>query len=111
MAGYVAENIINGDVKMIHWQELSKLNAKDVCIIDVRDEEERKAKFIRGSLHIPVNDLRSKLAELPKDKEIVVYCEIGLRGYVAYRILTQHGFTKVRNLCGGWVTYYPAVFG
>lgn len=111
MAGYVAENIINGDVKMIHWQELSKLNAKDVCIIDVRDEEERKAKFIRGSLHIPVNDLRSKLAELPKDKEIIVYCEIGLRGYVAYRILTQHGFTKVRNLCGGWVTYYPAVFG
>ncbi|SDH96031.1 FAD-dependent oxidoreductase [Desulfosporosinus hippei] len=111
MAGYVAENIINGDVKMIHWQELSKLNAKDTCIIDVRDEEERKAKFIRGSLHIPVNDLRSKLSELPKDKEIVVYCEIGLRGYVAYRILTQHGFTQVRNLCGGWVTYYPAVFG
>lgn len=111
MAGYVAENIINGDVRMIHWQELSQLNAKEVCIIDVRDEEERKAKFIRGSLHIPVNDLRSKLAELPKDKEIVVYCEIGLRGYVAYRILTQHGFTKVRNLCGGWVTYYPAVFG
>ncbi|KGK86300.1 CoA-disulfide reductase [Desulfosporosinus sp. HMP52] len=111
MAGYVAENIINGDVKMIHWQELSKLNAKDICIIDVRDEEERKAKFIRGSLHIPVNDLRSKLSELPKDKEIVVYCEIGLRGYVAYRILTQHGFTQVRNLCGGWVTYYPAVFG
>ncbi|AET69707.1 NAD(FAD)-dependent dehydrogenase [Desulfosporosinus orientis DSM 765] len=111
MAGYVAENIINGDVRMIHWQELSKLNAKEVCIIDVRDEEERKAKFIRGSLHIPVNDLRSKLAELPKDKEIIVYCEIGLRGYVAYRILTQHGFTNVRNLCGGWVTYYPAVFG
>ena len=111
MAGYVAENIINGDVQMIHWQELSKLKAKDICIIDVRDEEERKAKFIPGSLHIPVNDLRGKLSELPKDKEIVVYCEIGLRGYVAYRILAQHGFTKVRNLCGGWVTYYPAVFG
>ncbi|MCO5388512.1 FAD-dependent oxidoreductase [Desulfosporosinus sp.] len=111
MAGYVAENIINGDVRMIHWQELSKLKAKDICIIDVRDEEERRAKFIPGSLHIPVNDLRSKLSELPKDKEIVVYCEIGLRGYVAYRILTQHGFTQVRNLCGGWVTYYPAVFG
>ena len=111
MAGYVAENIINGDVRMIHWQELSKLKAKDICIIDVRDEEERRAKFIPGSLHIPVNDLRSKLSELPKDKEIVVYCEIGLRGYVAYRILAQHGFTNVRNLCGGWVTYYPAVFG
>ena len=111
MAGYVAENIINGDVRMIHWQEFSKLNAKELCIIDVRDEEERKAKFIPGSLHIPVNDLRGKLSELPKDKEIVVYCEIGLRGYVAYRILAQNGFTNVRNLCGGWVTYFPAVFG
>ncbi|MDR3601617.1 MAG: FAD-dependent oxidoreductase [Desulfosporosinus sp.] len=111
MAGYVAENIINGDVRMIQWQELSKLNAKDICIVDVRDEEERRAKFIPGSLHIPIDNLRSRLAELPHDKEIVVYCEIGLRGYLAYRILAQHGFTNVRNLSGGWVTYYPAVFG
>lgn len=111
MAGYVAENIIKGDVRMIQWEELSKLKAKDICIIDVRDEEERRGKFIPGSLHIPLNDLRSRLSELPQDKEIVVYCEIGLRGYVAYRILTQHGFTNVRDLAGGWVTYYPAVFG
>jgi len=111
MAGYVAENIINGDVRMIQWEELSKLKAKDICIIDVRDEEERRGKFIPGSLHIPLNDLRSRLSELPHDKEIVTYCEIGLRGYVAYRILTQHGFTNVRDLAGGWVTYYPAVFG
>ncbi|MDR3586251.1 MAG: FAD-dependent oxidoreductase [Desulfosporosinus sp.] len=110
MAGYVAENIINGDVRMIQWQELSK-RTKDVFIIDVRDEEERRAKFIPGSLHIPIDTLRSRLSELPHDKEIVVYCEIGLRGYIAYRILTQHGFTNVRNLAGGWVTYYPAVFG
>ncbi|ODA40996.1 FAD-dependent oxidoreductase [Desulfosporosinus sp. BG] len=111
MIGYVAENIINGDVRMIQWHELTKLKAQDLCIIDVRDEEERRAKFIPGSLHIPINDLRSRLAELPKDKDIVVYCEIGLRGYLAYRILTQHGFTRVKNLSGGWVTYYPAVFG
>ncbi|EGW35977.1 FAD-dependent oxidoreductase [Desulfosporosinus sp. OT] len=111
MIGYVAENIINGDVRMIQWHELTKLKAQDLCIIDVRDEEERRAKFIPGSLHIPINDLRSHLAELPKDKDIVVYCEIGLRGYLAYRILTQHGFTRVKNLSGGWVTYYPAVFG
>jgi len=111
MAGYVAENIINGDVRTIHWHELSKMNKKELCIIDVRTEEERRAKFIQGSLHIPIDDLRSHLSELPKDKEIIVYCEIGLRGYLAYRILTQHGFTQVRNLSGGWVTYYPAVFG
>lgn len=111
MAGYVAENIINGDVQMIHWHELRKMNAKEVCIIDVRTEEERRAKFIPGSIHIHVDDLRSRLAELPKDKDIIVYCELGLRGYVAYRILVQHGFTRVKNLSGGWVTYYPAVFG
>jgi rhodanese-related sulfurtransferase len=87
------------------------MNMKELCIIDVRTEEERKSKFIRSSLHIPIDELRGRLSELPKDKEIIVYCEIGLRGYLAYRILTQHGFTKVRNLAGGWVTYYPAVFG
>ncbi|OLN31427.1 FAD-dependent oxidoreductase [Desulfosporosinus metallidurans] len=111
MAGYVAENIINRDVRTIHWHELKKINAKDICIIDVRTEEERKGKFILGSLHIPIDDLRSRLSELPQNKDIVVYCEIGLRGYLAYRILTQHGFTQVKNLSGGWVTYYPAVFG
>ena len=111
MAGYVAENIINGDVRIIHWQELRKLKANDILIIDVRTEEERKGKFIPGSVHIPIDNLRDRLSELPKDKDIVVYCEIGLRGYLAYRILTQHGFTRVKNLNGGWVTYYPAVFG
>lgn len=111
MAGYVAENIIDEDVRTIHWHELSKIDKKELCIIDVRTEEERRAKFIPGSLHIPIDDLRSRLSELPQDKDIVVYCEIGLRGYLAYRILTQHGFTRVKNLSGGWVTYYPAVFG
>ncbi|WP_407306928.1 FAD-dependent oxidoreductase [Desulfosporosinus sp. SB140] len=111
MAGYVAENIINGDVQTIQWHELRKMNPKEVCIIDVRTEEERRGKFILGSVHIPIDDLRNHLSELPKDKDIVVYCEIGLRGYIAYRILTQHGFTRVKDLSGGWVTYYPAVFG
>jgi CoA-disulfide reductase len=111
MAGYVAENIIVGDVRTIHWHELIKIQAKDVCVVDVRTEEERKGKFIPGSIHIPIDDLRGRLSELPQDKDIVVYCEIGLRGYLAYRILTQHGFKRVKSLSGGWVTYYPAVFG
>ncbi|MDP4127636.1 MAG: FAD-dependent oxidoreductase [Bacillota bacterium] len=111
MAGYVAENIINGDVEMVQWYDVQKMNPKEICIIDVRTIEERKGKFILGSLHIPIDELRDHLSELPKDKDIVVYCEIGLRGYLAYRILKQHGFTQVRDLAGGWVTYYPAVFG
>jgi NADPH-dependent 2,4-dienoyl-CoA reductase/sulfur reductase-like enzyme/rhodanese-related sulfurtransferase len=111
MAGYVAENIINGDVQMIQWQDLRKMSPKEVCIVDVRTEEERKGKFIPGSIHIPIDELRGRLSELPQDKDIVVYCEIGLRGYLAYRILNQHGFKHVKDLSGGWVTYYPAVFG
>ncbi|KLU66111.1 coenzyme A disulfide reductase [Desulfosporosinus acididurans] len=111
MAGYVAENVINGDVRMVQWYEVKDMNPNDVCIIDVRTIEERRGKFIPGSIHIPIDELRDHLSELPKDKDIVVYCEIGLRGYVAYRILTQHGFTRVRDLTGGWVTYFPPVFG
>lgn len=110
MAGYVAENIINGDVRTVQWYEVQKMDPKEVCIIDVRTIEERKGKFVLGSLHIPIDVLRNHLSELPKDKDIVVYCEIGLRGYLASRILSQHGFTRVKNLSGGWVTYYPAVF-
>ncbi|WP_088228870.1 FAD-dependent oxidoreductase [Desulfosporosinus sp. FKB] len=111
MAGYVAENVINGDVRMVQWYEVKDMNPNDVCIIDVRTIEERRGKFIPGSIHIPIDELRDHLSELPKDKDIVVYCEIGLRGYVAYRMLTQHGFTRVRDLTGGWVTYFPPVFG
>ncbi|MGC7870023.1 FAD-dependent oxidoreductase [Desulfosporosinus sp. SYSU MS00001] len=111
MAGYVAENVINGDVRMVQWYEVKDMNPNDVCIIDVRTIEERRGKFIPGSIHIPIDELRDHLSELPKDKDIVVYCEIGLRGYVAYRVLTQHGFTRVRDLTGGWLTYFPPVFG
>ncbi|AFM43105.1 NAD(FAD)-dependent dehydrogenase [Desulfosporosinus acidiphilus SJ4] len=111
MAGYVAENVINGDLKTIQWYEVKDLDPKEVCIVDVRTIEERRGKFIPGSIHIPIDELRDRLSELPKDKDIVVYCEIGLRGYVASRMLTQHGFTRVKDLTGGWVTYFPPVFG
>lgn len=111
MAGYVAGNIIRGDMEIIHWHQLQKLNKKDITVIDVRTLEERKGKFIPESLHIPIDELRNRLEEIPQDKDIVVYCEIGLRGYLAYRILKQNGFERVKNLSGGWLTYYPAVFG
>lgn len=111
MAGYVAGNIINGDVEIVHWYEVKDMDPKEICILDVRTIEERRGKFIPGSLHIPIDELRSRLSELPQDKDIVVYCEIGLRGYLGFRILKQHGFTRVKDLSGGWVTYYPAVFG
>jgi CoA-disulfide reductase len=112
IAGYVAGNIINGNVQIIHWHELEEIKSSpDLVMVDVRTAKERKGKFIPGSLHIPIDELRSRLDELPKDKDIVIYCEIGLRGYLAYRILTQQGFTRVKNLSGGWLTYYPGVYG
>lgn len=111
MAGYVAGNILRGDLEIIHWHELQKLDKKELTIIDVRTLEERKGKYIPESLHIPIDELRDRLREIPRDKDIVVYCEIGLRGYLAYRILKQNGFERVKDLSGGWQTYFPAVFG
>lgn len=111
MAGYVAGNILRGDMEIIHWHQLQKLNKKEITLIDVRTLEERKGKYIPESMHIPIDELRDRLGEIPRDKDIVVYCEIGLRGYLAYRILKQNGFERVKNLSGGWQTYYPAVFG
>ncbi len=109
MAGYVATNIVNGDVSVIHWHQLGELDQQNTVIIDVRTQEEHEAGNIPGSLIIPVDEIRDRLAEFPKDKEIVVYCRVGLRGYLACRILQGHGFNKVKNLSGGWLTYYPAM--
>ena len=61
-----------------------------------------------GAVNIPLDELRDRIAELPKDKMIYTFCAVGLRGYLAYRILTQHGFEKVRNLSGGLKTYRAA---
>ncbi len=109
MAGYVAANIVNGDVSVIHWHQLGELDLQTTVVIDVRTEAEYKAGHISGSILIPVDEIRDRLAEFPQDKEIVVYCRVGLRGYLACRILQGHGFNKVKNLSGGWLTYYPAI--
>ena len=77
---------------------------EDQLILDVRTKAEVEAGTIPGSLHIPVDDLRSRLDELPKDKELLAFCQVGLRGYLACRILSQNGF-NCRNLSGGWKTY------
>lgn len=105
IAGYVAGNIVRGDVAVIHWHELEGLDRSRTVVLDVRTKEERQNGYIEGSLHIPVQELRARLGELPKDKEIVVYCQTGRRSYIAARILMQQGFSSVRNLSGGWKTY------
>jgi len=105
MAGFTAENIIVGDMPVIHWNEMDNLDMDKTIILDVRDEIERELGYVEGSICIPVNELRNRLDELDKDKLIVVYCAIGLRGYIATRILMQNGFTNVKNFSGGYSTY------
>ncbi|OCL25547.1 pyridine nucleotide-disulfide oxidoreductase [Orenia metallireducens] len=104
MAGFTAGNILKGMVDVIYWHELEDLS-NDTIILDVREEVEVELGKIDGSINIPLNSLRDRLDELDKDKNIVIYCAVGLRGYIGARILIQHGFKKVKNLSGGYKLY------
>ncbi|WP_041052985.1 FAD-dependent oxidoreductase [Vibrio owensii] len=103
-AAFVANNIIKGDATAIHFDEIDNLSENQV-LLDVRNPGELESVgFIEGAVNIPVDQLRQRMNELPKDKEIVIYCQVGLRGNVAYRQLVNSGF-KARNLLGGYRTY------
>lgn len=103
-AAFVATNIIQGDSTPIHFDQIDSLSENQV-LLDVRNPGElENVGFIEGASNIPVDQLRQRMAELPKDKEIVIYCQVGLRGNVAYRQLVNNGY-KARNLIGGYRTY------
>ncbi|MTI85433.1 MAG: pyridine nucleotide-disulfide oxidoreductase [Firmicutes bacterium] len=101
MAGFTAANILKGDVEVIHLEELEALNKDNFFLLDVRTREEYENGYMEGAVNIPVDDLRARINEVPKDKKVVIYCKIGLRGYIAYRILHQKGFDAC-NLSGGY---------
>jgi len=101
MAGFVAENILLKRLNIFYWNELPKIS-KDDLLLDVRRADEFAAGQIVNAMNIPVDEIRSRLHEIPKDKQIYIYCEAGLRGYLAQRILLQNGFDKVSNLSGGY---------
>ncbi|MEW8970147.1 MAG: CoA-disulfide reductase [Mesobacillus sp.] len=103
MAGYAAKNIAEGLVETVQWHEINDIIANGGYLIDVREPIERDMGMIEGSVNIPLGELRDRLDEIPT-KEVYVYCQVGLRGYLASRILKQAGFT-VRNLDGGYKTY------
>jgi NADPH-dependent 2,4-dienoyl-CoA reductase/sulfur reductase-like enzyme/peroxiredoxin family protein/rhodanese-related sulfurtransferase/TusA-related sulfurtransferase len=104
-AGYVAENIITGRMKNINWVEVSKLHGPQICLLDVRTPAEHALGHIEGSINIEVDKIRERLSEVPRDKKIIVYCGVGIRGYFACRILMQNGINEVYNLSGGYKTY------
>ncbi len=102
-AGFVASNVLRGDVGIFHTEEAVN-PTEDQVLLDVRTAEEVAAGTIPGAMHIHIQELRDRLGELPKDKELLVFCQVGLRGYLACRILTQRGY-RCRNLTGGYKTY------
>lgn len=107
MAGFVAENILLERLRIFYWDELSKIN-KDDLLIDVRREDEYNKSKIANAINIPVDELRERMHEIPKDKKIFIYCEAGLRGYLAQRILLQNGYNQVQNLSGGYQLWNAA---
>jgi TusA-related sulfurtransferase/rhodanese-related sulfurtransferase len=104
MAGYVAMNIMEGDVDTVQWNEMDEIVENGGILIDVREPIEREMGFIKGSINIPLGEIRDRLSEIPKDQTIYVSCQVGLRGYLASRILSENGYA-VKNLDGGWKTY------
>lgn len=109
-AGYVAENILAHRFFPMQWHELQAILAtpnwqNEYFLLDVRSAMEVKDGAIEGAVNYPVDELREMLDEIPSDKTIIIYCAVGLRGYIASRILLQSGFEKVYNLSGGYKTY------
>ncbi|MEA4896490.1 MAG: FAD-dependent oxidoreductase [Oscillospiraceae bacterium] len=102
MSGFVAENILDGKVKIYHWHDVEEIAGReDALLLDVRTNNEYRRGHISGSLNIPVDCLRQRIRELDTARPVYVLCQIGLRGYIACRILAQKGFTCF-SLSGGY---------
>ncbi len=105
VAGFVIENILTDKMHIFHWHDIADLQKrKDVTLLDVRTIEEYNNGNISGFINIPLDELRESLPLLDNSKPVYVACAIGLRGYLAARILMQHGF-EVYNLSGGYRLY------
>lgn len=99
MAGMVAANILRKEATVGHWADVI---GTDAFVLDVRDTDEFSEEHFEKAVNIPLNELRDRLDELPKDRQIWVHCQVGLRSYIAIRILLQNGF-DARNLSGGYL--------
>jgi Uncharacterized conserved protein len=109
MAGYVAENIITGRAEVVLPKDVIKYDKEKIMLVDVRNPIEFENGHIDGAINLSVDSLRENLEKLDKSKEIWVYCQVGLRGYIAARLLSQKGF-NVKNLTGGYKSYVMAQF-
>lgn len=109
MVGFIAENSMTGKTHLCHWHEIENFikNPGKYCLLDVRSVDEFALGSIEGAVNIPIDELRKRHGEIPKEKTIILFCQVGFRGYVAERILMQFGF-KCCNLSGGYKTYIQA---
>ena len=109
MAGFVAENVINGTIKQFFWHDVEKLPGDgSVTLLDVRTKTEVSRGMIDGFINIPLDTLRENLDKLPADKPVYVHCHSGLRSYIACRILSGNGY-DCYNLAGGWRLYESVI--
>lgn len=105
IAGYAASNIISGAMPVIDWRKLCDTDRSQVLLLDVRTPAEFELGTIEGAVNIPLDDLRERICEIPRNKKIVIFCAVGLRGYLAQRILMGRGYADVWNLSGGYQIY------
>lgn len=104
MAGYVAENVLSGRSKFFYPEDIERITDEDI-VLDIRTQAEFDAGHFDQAIHIPLDQLRENLDKLDRKKKIYICCAIGLRGYLAQRLLMQHGFEKTYNLSGGFELY------
>lgn len=107
MAGFTAANILRGDMKVFYCEDLANLNPETDFLLDARTPMEFAQGSIPGAVNIPLDELRNRLDEIPAGKTVYEFCQVGLRGHIASRILMQHGF-DVYNLSGGYKSYAQA---
>jgi len=104
MLGFTAANILKGDMRVIYPEQVDGLLASEAYFLDVSTKDEFAMGSVPGAVSIPIDELRDRLSEIPKDQPVYVFCRVGLRGYIASRMLTQHGVAAY-NLSGGYRTY------
>lgn len=108
ISGYVAGNILSGKMTPLYWREMQQADKSQVTLVDVRTPDEYALGTIPGAINIPLDNLRERLADIPENKPVYLFCGVGLRGYLASNILKSKGYPDVRNLIGGLTTYNAA---
>lgn len=104
MAGFIAANVLRGDHRLVQAETVARGSVPDALVLDVRTRQEYDNGHIHNAVLIPLDELRQRLDELPRDRPIHAYCKVGLRGYVAQRLLCQRGYDAY-NMTGGFTTF------